>query len=117
MMSGTQFKQGEVILVPLPFTDLKASKQRPALIISNDSYNSKVDDIVICGITSNIKDEDFSVIISQKDMSEGDIFFLSRIKVDKLFTINKSIIKRKLGRINKSILEKVKEELIKLIKN
>lgn len=50
-------------------------------------------------------------------MSEGDIYFLSRIKVDKLFTINKSIVKRKLGKVNKSIIEKVKEELIKLIKN
>ena len=117
MMSGTQFRQGEVILVPLPFTDLKASKQRPALIISNDYYNSKVDDIVICGITSNIKDEDFSVILDQKDMSEGNIYFLSRIKVDKLFTINKSIVKRKLGKVNQSVIEKVKEELIKLVKN
>ncbi len=115
MMSGTQYRKGEVILVPLPFTDLKAVKQRPALIISNDSHNARADDVVICGITSNIRDEPYSVILDEKDMVEGRIYFLSRIKVDKLFTIHKMIIKRKLGRINKSILEQTKAEISKLI--
>ena len=71
MMSGMKYKQGDVILVPVPFTNLKEAKQRPALIISNDDHNNKVEDVVICGITSNIKDEDFSVILEQKDMEEG----------------------------------------------
>ncbi len=115
MMSGTQFKQGEIILVPVPFTSLKEAKQRPALIISNDAYNNKVEDIVICGITSNIKDEPYSIMLEQKDMAEGKIHFLSRIKADKLFTIHKSIIKRKLGRTNTTILNRTKEEVRKLI--
>lgn len=95
MTSGTQFRQGDGVLVPLPFTDLKATKQRPALIISNGAHNSKVEDVIICGITSNIKDEDYSIMLEQKDMSEGNIYFLSRIKTDKIFTIHKSIIRRK----------------------
>jgi len=115
MMFGTQFKQGDIILVPVPFTDLKDSKQRPALVVSNDMKNIKTEDIVICGITSNIKDEPYSIIIEQKDMSEGYLNFFSRIKADKIFSINKIIIKRKLGRVNKIILEKTKEEIRKLI--
>ncbi len=115
MMSGIQFRQGDVILVPLPFTDLKAAKQRPALIISNDSHNSKVEDLVISGITTNLSDEEYSVVIEQKDMSEGNIHFLSRIKVDKIFTVHKSIVRKKLGRVNNQILESVKEEIKKLV--
>ena len=114
-MFGIQFKQGEVVLVPMPFSDLSESKPRPALIISNDAHNSKVDDIVVCGITSNIRDEEFSVIIEQKDMAEGILPFLSRIKVDKLFTLEKRIIKRKLGRIKPEVLAKVKKEFARLI--
>ena len=115
MMSGTQYKQGDVVLVPVPFTSLKEAKQRPALIISNDAHNVKVEDVVICGITSNIKDEPYSIILEQKDMAEGKIYFLSRIKADKIFTIHKAIIKRKLGIVNAKMLERTKEEVKKLV--
>lgn len=115
MMSGTPFKQGDILLVPVPFTDLKDAKQRPALVISNTVRNARVDDLVICGITSNIKDEAYSVMLEQKDLVEGTLHFLSRIKADKLFTIHKAIIIRKLGRVNLIILEQVKEELRKLV--
>ncbi len=115
MMSGTQYKQGDVVLVPVPFTSLKEAKQRPALIISNDAHNIKVEDVVICGITSNIKDEPYSIILEQKDMVEGKIYFLSRIKADKIFTIHKTIIKRRLGKVNAKVLERTKEEVKKLV--
>ena len=115
MMSGTQFRQGDVLLVPVPFTDLKDAKQRPALVISNTVRNTRVEDIVICGITSNIKDETYSVMLEQKDLAEGTLHFLSRIKADKLFTIRKTIVIRKLGRVNTTILERVKDEVRKVI--
>ncbi len=115
MMSGTQFRRGDIILVPVPFTDLSESKQRPALIISNDDHNSNVEDVVVCGITSNIRDEDYSIVIDQKDMSEGIMPVLSRIKVDKLFTLNKKIVLRRLGRVNKELLEAVKKEFLRLV--
>ncbi len=115
MTSGMQFRQGDVVLVPVPFTDLSESKQRPALVISNDNHNSKVDDVVVCGITSNVKEEEYSVVIDQKDMLEGIMPFLSRIKVDKLFTLNKKIILRKLGKVKKEVLDSVRKELLRLV--
>jgi len=114
MTSGIQFRQGDVVLVPVPFTDLSEAKQRPALIISNDAHNSKVEDIVVCGITSNIKDEEYSITIDQRDMAEGVMPVLSRIKADKLFTLNKSIIKRRIGKVKSEVLAKTKRELAKL---
>ena len=115
MMSGTPFRQGDVVLVPIPFTHLKDIKQRPALIISNDHHNAKVEDVVVCGITSSIKDDMHSIILKQTDMAEGNIHFLSRIKADKIFTVHKEVIIKKLGKVNTSILEKTKEEIRKLI--
>jgi len=113
-MFGIRYKPGDIVLVPVPFTDFSHAKQRPALVISAESNNIKTEDLVICGITSNIKDEDYSIIFEQKDMAEGNIHFLSRIKVNVIFTVRKTIIKKKLGRINNTVFGKVKEQLYKL---
>ena len=47
-------KKGDVVLISFPFTDLTSVKVRPALVISNDSYNEVQDDIVLLLITSNV---------------------------------------------------------------
>jgi len=54
-------------------------------------------------------------LIENKELVEGKIPKASRIKVDKLFTISKEIIKKKVGRINKETFEKVRSEFIRLI--
>ena len=54
MPSTTSYKQGDVVLVPFPFTDLSSAKQRPALVISADVFNSTRDDLLVAAITSQI---------------------------------------------------------------
>jgi mRNA interferase MazF len=51
----TTFKQGDVLLVPYPFTDQTGSKQRPAVVISSLTYNQAHPDIILPPITSQIK--------------------------------------------------------------
>jgi mRNA-degrading endonuclease toxin of MazEF toxin-antitoxin module len=55
MPSTTSFSQGDVVLVPFPFTDLSAVKQRPALVLSPDRLNKARVDIVVAAITSQIR--------------------------------------------------------------
>lgn len=115
MMFGTQFKQGEIAIVPFPFTDLSAVKQRPVLILSNQAYNQSSEDLITCGITSNLKDAPHSVMIDATGIETGNIPKISRIKADKLFTINKSLIRKKIAKVNNRIMKEVREELLRLI--
>ena len=111
-MSGIRYEQGDIVIVPFPFSDLTGSKQRPVLVLSKRNYNDS--DIITCGITSRIKDAPFSVLITKDDLSSGWIPVKSRIKVDKLFTLEKSIIRKKIGHVNLDIIKKVKKELLDL---
>lgn len=109
------YEQGEIVIVPFPFSDLSNVKQRPVLILSKDSDNNLSDDIITCGITSNLKDVKYSVLIDNKNLERGDIPTKSRIKIDKLFTLNKSIIRKRTAKINGSTLLEVKNQFFNLL--
>jgi len=114
MRSGIKFKQGEIVLIPFPFSDLSSVKQRPVLIISSTNYNNKAEDVVTCGITSNLKDSEYSMLIESRDLIEGSLPVKSRIKVDKIFTLKQSLIKKKIGRVNKKLFTQLRKEILKL---
>ena len=71
MPSTTNFKRGDIILVPFPFTDLSSAKQRPALVVSSDALNAVCDDVLVAAITSqlpaNLTAEEF--MIPQSDLA------------------------------------------------
>ncbi|MBI2141070.1 type II toxin-antitoxin system PemK/MazF family toxin [Candidatus Woesearchaeota archaeon] len=115
MRSGTMFEQGDIVVVPFPFTDLSATKQRPALVISKTGYNSMTDDVITCAITSNLQGSDYSVLIDNDSLTEGAIPTKSRVKVDKLFTISKLLVKKKVAKLGAEEFSKVKAELQKLV--
>jgi len=114
MKSGMMYKQGEVVIVPFPFSDLSGTKRRPVLILSTEDYNSKTEDIIICGVTSNLKNSDYSVLFDNDNLVQGNIPARSRIKVDKLFTIEKSKVVKKVAVVSDEVLNNVKNEMIKL---
>ncbi len=115
MKSGIMFEQGDIIIVPFPFSDLSGTKQRPVLILLKSEYNRHTIDLITCGITSNLKDIDYSILIDNEDLEDGKIPIKSRIKVDKLFTLEKIIVKKRIGKVNNETFEKVKKEFINLI--
>ena len=106
------YDQRDVVLVPFPYSDLTASKQRPALIISNDKLN-KTEDRICCLITSKTHKNDLE--IKGKDFQEGKLPFRSSVKPQRIFTIHKNIIKKRLCKMtdefHNELLKRVHEYL------
>jgi mRNA interferase MazF len=90
------YKQGEIVLVPFPYSDLSGSKRRPVLIVSNDAYNASFPDVVVVVITSKTTKPDiYSLSLESTDLEIGQLPESSLIRVHKLFTIEQSrILKR-----------------------
>ena len=99
MPSTTHYKRGDVVLVPFPFTDLRAAKQRPALVISPDSFNSSRDDLLVAAITSQIPTalagDEF--LIPQTDLAACGLPKPSIIKTLKLVTLHRLLVARRIG--------------------
>ncbi len=115
MKFGIQYEQGEILIVPFPFSDLSNIKRRPVLILSNNKDNKNSKDLIICGITSNLRDKEHSVAIENHNLLFGQIPIKSLIKIDKLFTIEKSIVIKKIAKLNQEIFKKVKKEFYSIV--
>jgi len=98
------YKQRDIVLIPFPYSDLSESKQRPALIISNELIN-KTEDRICCLVTKNSRKED--LLIKKEDFESGTLPFKSFVRSHRIFTIHQAIIKKKLCKINKSFHDKV----------
>lgn len=97
MRSGTMYEQKDVVLIPFPYSDLTGSKQRPALVISNQRLNN-TQDRICCLVTS--KQPYDGLLISDKSFAKGKLPFKSWVKPHRIFTINERIIKKKLCSVN-----------------
>ncbi|MCL2158162.1 MAG: type II toxin-antitoxin system PemK/MazF family toxin [Oscillospiraceae bacterium] len=78
------YKQGDIVLIPIPFTDLSSAKKRPVLILSSDHYNNDTSDLIVAAITSNIDEKPLTVpnfIEKYKTYLnfEGDIKYLEYV--------------------------------------
>lgn len=109
MSISNNYKQGDVVLVPFPFTDLTATKQRPALVISNDNLNARNSDAVLLAITSQIpatlQPEEF--LIPAVDQRDCGLPKSSLIKLTKVITLHQSLVVKRLGALPTSTLAQV----------
>jgi len=110
-VAGIKYNQREIVLVPFPYSDLSSSKRRPCLIVSNNKYNEKHDDVIICVITSNLFKDDYSITLNNLDLEYGILPEESVVKVHKLFTINKIKILKKFSIVEKKYFIKVNSVL------
>jgi mRNA interferase MazF len=105
-----KFEAGDLVLVPFPFTNLQSRKQRPALVLSPGAFNAGPD-LIVCAMTSNLQNSAHSILIEQRDLRDGALAATSRIKVSKLVTLDKSLVRKRIGSVKPGILRSVAKEL------
>jgi len=108
--------QGDIVLVPVPFTDLTSHRRRPVVVVSNDAYHAATEDFVGVAMTSNLKDEPYSFEITSADLSDGTQNRPSRVRADKIYTLAQSLIVARFGRVNTVTLDRIRQLIADLIR-
>jgi len=99
MTSGINIEQRDIILVPFPYSDLTGSKRRPALVVSSSAFNEREIDVICCAITSSSARDPKAIAITNSDVDPAFLIVDSKVKPSKLFTVSKTIVYKKLGKL------------------
>jgi mRNA interferase MazF len=103
-----KFVKGDVVVIPFPFSDLSASKRRPAAILADPPG----DDFIMAQITSRSVSDGMSVAVDADDLDGGSLAAASNIRPNKLFTADGGIALYKVGAMKKAALDKVIQKVI-----
>jgi mRNA interferase MazF len=106
--------QGDIVLVPVPFTDLSSYRRRPVVVVSNAGYQAATLDFVCVAMTSNLKAEPYSFEITTADLADGVLNRTSRVRVDKVYTLAQGIVVARFGRVNAATLDRIRALLLDL---
>jgi mRNA interferase MazF len=107
-------EQGDIVLIPVPFTDLSSQKRRPVIVISSDIYNRGALDVIVVAMTSNPTVSAYSFRIESNDLVEGTLNRPGTIRVDKIYTLAQSIVVKKFGRVSPSVVARIRQILTTL---
>lgn len=94
-----KYNQGDIIMLPYPYTDLSNTKQRPGVIISKEAVNKH--NYIVAKITSVIRGDQFSFPIASADI-DRDLKYDSEVRTNELFTVSPTIIIKKFASSRRS---------------
>ena len=100
MRYGIVPDQRDIVLIPVPFTDLSAAKRRPVVVLSKTAHNRQSEDIIVAAITSNPATRGEGMTIRSGDLENGSLPVDSFVRADKIYTLSQSIIVKRFGRLN-----------------
>lgn len=109
------FDQGEILVFELPFSDIVGSKLRPVLVVSNSNYNKSGNDIIVAKITGSKFNTQWETEMTNNHLEMGKLKKISFIDSGFIFTIEKSIIKKAIGKLKSKHLKIVLGKINQII--
>ena len=101
------FRPGDLVGIPFPYSNLKAEKRRPVLVITQQDRHG---DFISAAVTS-VPTAECSVFIDNTSMKTGRLPRQSWIRCDKIFTLSKSAIVRQYGSLDNMAFKNVREKI------
>ena len=105
------FVKGDVVVAPFPFSDLSATKKRPALVLATLTG----EDVILCQITSQAVADSYAVPLVDRDFTSGGLRQASNIRPNRLFTAESSSILYRAGTISAAKIQEVLAKLVQIL--
>ncbi len=104
------YQRGDVVLVPFPFSEQLAEKQRPGVVLSADSYWAATGDLIIAQVTSRVSAPPRPgdhLLLGWRDAGLP----LPSLVRSRVATIHQSRVRRRLGALPSADLHAVEQGL------
>ena len=98
----------DVVVIPFPFTDRRATKRRPALVVSSADFNEAHEKSILAMITSTMSKWPSDVAL--RDWRRAGFNIPCKVRL-KLVTLDDALILRRVGTLSKRDSKAVKDGL------
>lgn len=110
-----RLRQGDIALIPVPFTDLSSRKRRPVIVVSADVYNVAGPDMIVVAMTSNPAQNEWTFVIAATDLTDGRLNRPGTVRVDKIYTLAQSLAVVRFGSVSSRVVSRIRDVLLKLV--
>lgn len=104
MTSSTVYSAGDVVVVPFPFDDGSGEKRRPALVVSTEAFNRRLDRVILVPITTTRVPATTYLAV---ELERGSLPAQCNVLPDHVNTLSQRLIAAKVGRVAQPLLAKV----------
>ena len=105
------FAAGQVVIVHFPFSDLTASKLRPAVVLAEAGRG----DWILCQITSKSYGDEKAISLAASDFARGSLRLISCVRPGKLFTAHSSLVANQVGELQPDKFSTVRDAVVRMI--
>jgi mRNA-degrading endonuclease toxin of MazEF toxin-antitoxin module len=103
--------RGDAVIALFPNADGSGSKPRPALVVQADAYNTRLSNVVVVAVTTNLSHAtDPSSLLIDVGTSDGKASGLRRnsvVSCVNVATINSGLIAKKIGRLGPALMQRI----------
>ena len=103
-------RKGDVVLIPFPYTDLSATKTRPAVVVSSDLYHSVRSELLLAYLSSRLSNADAELDYVLQDWEEAGLLKPTFMR-PKIAAIEPSLIVYRVGALSDRDLLEVNRRL------
>jgi mRNA interferase MazF len=102
------YQRGDVVLLPFPFTDLSATRTRPAVVVSVPSFEQETSDFTVAMITSVPHTTPYDYAL--QDWQAAHLLRPSWVRT-KLATLSPALVRYQPGRVSDADMAEVEKRI------